>query len=239
MKFLDTFLQRSGLVCQMMVITVSLCCGTGKPTGGSQDRSRGNARSISPSINQPTPSSTKSSIRLVDFANFTYQWYPHFLKPPLGRREMRLDNGHFEVGLDRQDEMRPVSVDLEHVHYADLTSDGDEDAIVYLAGSVPTNSFLGNLLIYTLQKGEPRLLWQHETGDRGNGGLRGFSVENGEFVVEEYVKEANPEQSLCCPKNFLRSYYRWNNGKFVRVRSAVIANEYSNAYFKGYPSDKR
>jgi hypothetical protein len=239
---LHSTLLRRILLCQVLAVAVGVSCGVSSSTDSSQNSDSANPRE---SVQHPTgkppaqATSANSTIRGVNFNNFTYPWYPKFLTPPSGQREISLQNGHFEVGLDRKNGTQAISVDLEHVYYADLTGDGVEEAVVYLAGSVPTNSFFGNLLIYTMKETGPTLLWQHETGDRGNNGLRGFRVENGEFILEEYSEEANPQQSLCCPKYFLRSYYRWTNNQFTRAKSEVLANEYSNAYFVGYPKNSQ
>ncbi len=228
------------VVCQILVVMLSLSCGISKSQNSNQmglsDSGSSNAK-LSEQKNAELSRAT-SGIRQIDFGNFTYAWYPSFLKPALGRRELTLVNKSFEVDLDNQQGIAPVKVELAHVLYADLTEDGQEEAVVYLAGSVPTNSFLGNLLVYKLLRGQPKLLWQHETGDRGNGGLRGFKVEGGRLIVEEYDPKVNAEESLCCPKKFRRSFFRWKNGRFARDKSEVVLNEYPNAYFVGYPADQ-
>ena len=59
-------------------------------------------------------------------------------------------------------------------------------------------------------------------------------VGNEEFIFEEYDPAVNANQSLCCPKNYRRTYLIWKNGRFSLDKSEVIANEYPNAYFVGY-----
>src|SRR5690242_9573982 len=82
----------------------------------------------------PTPAPT--GIKLIDFGNFVYPWYPKHLSAPSGKREMVLRDKAFEVPMGNKEGLTPLRVDLEHVYYADLTSDGEEEAIVYLAGSI-------------------------------------------------------------------------------------------------------
>lgn len=98
------------------------------------------------------------------------------------------------------------------------------------------NSFLGSVSIYGLEDGRPKLLWRHETGDRGDGGLRAFRVQEGTFILEEYSKKANLEESLCCPKQYLRTHLKWNGHHFQMIKSEVLQNEYPNAKFLGYLS---
>jgi hypothetical protein len=93
------------------------------------------------------------------------------------------------------------------VLYSDFNEDGLEDAVVYLSGSEPMNSFFGCLLLYEARKGAaPSLVWKHETGDRGNGGLRAVRLQERSLVVDDYAPEVNPVQSLCCPTKYKRSY---------------------------------
>lgn len=97
------------------------------------------------------------------------------------------------------------------------------------------NTFLGCLLLYEgSHNASPKLLWKYETGDRGNGGLRGAHLHRDSLVVDEYASEVNPVQSLCCPKKYRRSYYAWRAGKFTLTKSEVFNNEYSNAYFVAF-----
>jgi hypothetical protein len=130
------------------------------------------------------------------------------------------------------------TLSLGTVLYASLTNKDQEDAVVYLAGTMPTNSFFGNLMIYTLRAGKAQVVWQHRTGDRGDGGLRTFRIENNRLVVEEYDPTVTDVESLCCPKVFRRSFFEWQNGRMQRTGSDVLPNEYSNAYVMLPPTEQ-
>ena len=231
------------LVCaQLAVSIITFSCGassrhTQNTSSGGGDRHTPVAESSKTGVARPSVSPEKTDasdrIRQIDFANFTYPWYPSFLQPPQGRRKVTLRNGRFEIDQTER-KITPVALSLGQVRYADLTGDSEEEAIVYIAGTVPPNSFLGNVLIYAIDNGGPKLLWQHETGDRGNGGLRSFRVEDGTFIIDEYSPEATLEESLCCPKQFMSSRFRWDGKRFGLVKSAVLANEYPDARFLGF-----
>jgi hypothetical protein len=193
------------------------------------------AGSGSPSTTKPQQSAV--GIRMIDFGNFTYPWYPEFVRDPSAKRELVLTHNEFEVPLNNEAGLISFRVNLEHVLYADVTGDGQDDAIVYLAGSVAPNGFFGNLMVYTYKNDRPVLLYQVETGDRGNGGLRGFRSQNGQLIIEIYDPAVNEEQSLCCPKKYRRMYLSERNGQFSVYKSEVLNNEYANAYFVGYPND--
>jgi hypothetical protein len=134
---------------------------------------------------------------------------------------------------------------LTNVSYADLTGDASEEAIVTVVTNFDPNGSVACIFIYILRDGKPSLLWSHETGDRANGGLRSIRVEGFDLVVEQYdIKFDSAKGSyeegtaLCCPKRFFRSHYRWNGEHFEKSKSETLPNEYDNARFLGYPSDR-
>lgn len=233
--------KKAVLISQFLVLAIQLSC---VQTKSGQVQNAHTSKQPATQNSSEKPESTKSDqasrgIRLVDFRNFTYPWYPKLLEPPFGKKELTLRNGSFELPFDNKQRVTPLVVSLEHVLYDDLTGDRKEDAVVYLAGTIPTNSFVGSLMIYSLQGDKLVLLYRHETGDRGNGGLRAFRTENGRLIIEEYDPAVNLEQSLCCPKNYRRTYLRWKDGRFSGDKSEVLVNEYPNAFFVGYPTTQQ
>src|SRR5437879_8115945 len=156
---------------------------------------------------QATPSPTApGTIRDVDFKNFTYPWYPSYLKSPYGSRRVALKDGKFEVEQNQKAGIWYLLLELDDVSYADLTGDAREEAIVYLRGISVINRFVGCVFIYALEDGEPpKLLWHYETGDRADGGLRKMEVENGALLIEQNLLEG--AGGLCCPKRFVRRYF--------------------------------
>jgi hypothetical protein len=151
--------------------------------------------------------------------------------------EITLSDGKLEIATTRPGTGN-LSLELENVSYADVIGDGKEDAIVTVAGITGANRFLGAVFVYTIEKDEPRLLWQHETGDRADGGLRRISVENGMLTLEEYTRSER-DGGLCCPKKFIRSSYRWNGEDFEKSKAETLPNEYDNARFLGYPGNQK
>jgi hypothetical protein len=223
------------LVFTFLALLVCLSCSWGKRGEIAANTTPSN--SAGQITDESLPQST-GSIREVDFANFTYDWFPQKLKSAKLYRQITLQNGSFSNEDTVPEDMRPVFMELGHVLYSDFNGDGLEDAVVYLSGSVPMNSFLGCLLLYKAKKdAPPELVWKHETGDRGNGGLRGVRLDKRSLLVDEYSPEVNPVQSLCCPTKYKRSYYHWQAGQFVLTKSEILDNEYSNAYFIGFEQD--
>lgn len=183
-----------------------------------------------------------SAIRDVDFRNFTFPWYPSDYAPPHGRRETILRNAAMKVDGDKNTDR--VWIRLANVSYADLTGDGREEAIVTLVANFDPNGSVACTFIFMIEKDKPKLLWSKETGDRANGGLRSIRVIDGSIVMEQYEIEFDWSKgsyeagaSLCCPKRFVRSTYRWNGRVFEKVASETLINEYPTAEFLGYSSD--
>src|SRR5690242_10256454 len=122
-----------------------------------------------------------SSIRTVDFENFTYPARPIFG----GRRTtFTLRNGELPVKYDRKG--RPLDVGLSaSARYYDVTGDGIEDAIIgFSEDNSGGSAIVYAAYIYTLRRGRPVFLWGFEAGDRADGGLRSIYGENGELVIE-------------------------------------------------------
>jgi hypothetical protein len=175
-------------------------------------------------------------IQDVDFKNFTYPWYPSYLKSPSSVREVTLRDGKFEIDEDERTGIKNLNLELEDSSFVDLTGDNREEAIITIAGPSIFNRFVGCVFVYSMKSERPALLWQHETGDRAEGGLRRIAVKDQILVIEEYTRSAG-DGGLCCPKKFVRSYYRWNGEKLKNIKSKTLPSEYDNAQFLGYPDD--
>jgi hypothetical protein len=148
------------------------------------------------------PQQPSSSIRSVDFENFTFPGDPIF-----GKKKFKLLNGHFQGDRGRE----PIG--LMHIGYGDVTNDGVEEAIVSLVVTVKGGTAKPHLnYVYTLADGKPKLLWSFDTGDRADGGLRRIYAENGNLIVERYNSEGS--RGDCCPVFFERTRYRWNGKRF-------------------------
>lgn len=162
-----------------------------------------------------------SSIRSVDFANFTYPWTAG-LSIRGGTKNFSLSNGKRPEIRDTSEYVEEIGVYLEEVSYGDVTGDGIEEAIIIMSIVTGVSAMPGQVYVYTLRGNQPELLWHFSTGDRAEGGYRKVYVDQGNLVVELNGPKRRDE-GLCCPVRFTRTRYHWRDGRFRRKGRKVIA----------------
>jgi hypothetical protein len=160
--------------------------------------------------------SAQSSIRQVDFKNFIYPLSGPLLAhselkwlgdPKDGYSKLKpihLVNGEDQIGFT-----------LQSVSYANLTGDGKEDAIVVLLYQTGGTQNTHYVYIYSFEAGKPKLLAYCHTGSRGYSGLYKVYSERGTLVFE--LLDPKKMQGECCSKGFVRTRYRWANGRFEEI----------------------
>lgn len=178
----------------------------------------------------PETTST-SEIRQVDFLNFTY--------PNLGyyynrlRKTIELKQGEFEFTRHERDFMMwLVDLSPDHVSYADLTGDGEEEAILEMFSHSGMSGGEHFIYIYTMKMRHPRLLWFFETSASGSdiGGLRALKSQNGELELElngvnrviGQRATIGAEDCEQCDGYFTRLRFRWNGKTFQKIREPEI-----------------
>jgi hypothetical protein len=172
--------------------------------------------------------SAQSNIRQVDFKNFTYplsgpllghddlKWLGDPRDGYSKRAPIHLVNGKDLTKVGSYGEyVQWAGFSLQSVQYADVTGDGTEDAIVallYETGGTQTTNYV---YIFKLDAGKPKLLAYCHTGDRAYSGLYKVYGEHRMLMFELL----DPKKNLgdCCSSRIVRTRYRWQNGKFVRV----------------------
>jgi len=174
-----------------------------------------------------------SSIRSVDFENFSY---PRLPTGKCSMKIVRVKNGKYEAPEDIVPRKLPSkdcwSVDVGPIEYGDVTGDKLEEAMVVLYAELGGTESSSDVFIYTLKYRKPVLLWKFATGDRADGGLRKIYAENGDLVVELAGKDKIIGRDLyaddgtsngdCCPTVFTRTRYQWNNRHFRQKGEAEI-----------------
>ena len=212
-------------VCLVMGCTVAACDGTAGSATATSSSSR-----TEQSKPRTVASKSRSSIRQIDFKNFTYP------KLPTGKcsmDEIRLINGTYNAPESIAGKIPSVdcwSVALGAITHGDVTGDDEEEAIIELYAERGGTEASEDVYIYTLKGGNPVLLWKFETGDRADGGPRRIAAEDGELVVELFgVGTAigkklwgTEDVGACCPKHFTRTKYKWNGTQFQQDGSPEV-----------------
>jgi hypothetical protein len=179
---------------------------------------------------------TKSPFGTFDFKNFSYP-LPHGWQNP-DNSNATLTNGTlqpvFEAVHDEMDDeekaaarsARRIGMSYVTTRYMDVTGDGQDDAFVILKVETTGSAIPQFVYIYDWKNDKPELIWYFRTGDRADGGLKDFRIENGNLVVELYGEDrfllggietskiTDDEEQLCCPTYFTRTFYKWNGKTF-------------------------
>src|SRR2546425_1142334 len=115
--------------------------------------------------------------------------------------------------------------------FRSITGDGDEDAMVALGIDNHGSAIPDYVYIFTIEKGKAKLIWDFETGDRADGGLRNVYADNGQLVIELFGKDRviggqlyTGEEGLCCPSSFTRTRYKWTGKHFEEVGRETLDN---------------
>jgi hypothetical protein len=157
--------------------------------------------------------SESSSIRSLDFQNFTFPWTKTF-----GYREksFSLKNGTANLTDERK-------LSLNSLSYVDVTDDYDEQALVLIKID-DGNATYEMMYVYTLENAKPKLLESFEFGADNVYFGTAFAA-HGELIIERYVQKS--EDAECCPSIVEISYYKWQKNKFVQQgESQKVANGY-------------
>lgn len=157
-----------------------------------------------------------SSIRAIDFPNFTYPGSTFGESPtyyPEKTFTLRKGNyGEWNYG-----------VTLAEVSYGDVTGDNEEEAIVNFQENTDGSAGVNCVYIFTIENKRPKVLWTFQSGDRAHGGLQRIFARDGKLVLELYGKESSlenlsgtEETAYCCPESFTRTQYQWRERDFQR-----------------------
>ena len=165
----------------------------------------------------PTPQpNSNSPIRKIGFRNFRYTGPDDFAETFTLKEGERPFVQRKESGIS-----------LDEVQYADLTGDGQEEAILTMGIQTGGSSMPGLVFIYTTVNDKPKCLWKFTTGDRADGGLKQIRGEDGKLIVElygqttlinGYWKNTTPDEKRCgdgCKNLYTLSKVKWTGKAFL------------------------
>ncbi len=186
---------------------------------------------------------TSSPLGTFDFKNFTYP-LPRGWQNPDGS-DLTLTDGRVvpvakfvSEGMEDEEKAearatRRIGMSYVTTRYLDVTGDGQDEAVVILKIETTGHAIPQLAYIYEWKNDRPELIWNFRTGDRADGGLKDFRVENDELIVElfgqdrfllgqiETGKITGDEEQLCCPTYFTRTFYKWNGKNFLMQRKRL------------------
>ena len=148
---------------------------------------------------------------------------------------------NFPVYVDDRGKMKRVTLEAgkatpNFASFGDVTGDGLEEAMVVLGIRNRGSAISDYVYIFSLEGSQLTVLWEFQTGDRADGGLRQVYAKDGELVVELFGNNRVVghdlllgDEPLCCPTSFTRSYYRLAKGVAKFDRSEVERNPEKNA----------
>jgi len=171
----------------------------------------------------------QENIRKVDFKNFTYplsgrllghdrlEWldvgkHAKAKKPPihLVRGSDLTKTSGSEIDGEQYAEYEGFT--LESVKFADLTGDGQDEAIVvlrYHTGGTQTTDYV---YVYTLDEHKPRLLAYCHTGTRAYSGLYDVYGKDGSLIFE--LLDPKRASGDCCSSRVAVWHFKWQNDRF-------------------------
>jgi hypothetical protein len=161
----------------------------------------------------------QASIRQVDFKNFTYPISGSLLKHD---RLVWLDvpqNGHATKKaiqlFNGVDSAGSPGFTLQSVLFADVTGNGEEEAIVVLRYDASETQKTHYVYIYSFADGQPTLLAYCHTGEGGRAGLEKIYGGRGELVLD--LLDPKQMSDDCCSAGYVRVRYQWRKGRFEEV----------------------
>lgn len=178
---------------------------------------------------QAQPSlSGRTTLRNVDWANFTYPFLSHASLP----RELhwhkitsedpavKLTRGthRFEVPACRDSAFCPI-VTYEFTEYGKVNGLRGEMAAVVLTFSPDPKFGWQIVYLYAFDSNKPKLLSWFEAGHRFSQGLKGLAIEGGSLVLDLYDPDRRLGES--CSLGFKRVRYRWKKETFEQYGDPV------------------
>jgi len=154
-----------------------------------------------------------SSIRKIDFQNFTFPWTKTF---GYGEKSFALKDGTANLSDERK-------LNFKSLTYINAADDYDEQALVNVEID-DGNATYQMLYVYAIENNKPKLLQSFEFGENNIFFGTAFDA-HGELVIETYKQQSGDAE--CCPSIIEISYYKWRKNKFIlQGDSQKVTNGY-------------
>lgn len=155
-----------------------------------------------------------SPVRLIDWQNYTYT-----LGNGLGPVTVTQGDADFAITADGK--VAPAGAGVEgqgsyHVEppqFADVNNDGVEDAVISAVTATGGTGQFSEIDVYTVRDHKVVDLATIAGGDRGDGGIRGVTVDGAVIVVERNVLAEG--DGICCASKMQTERWVWRSGALV------------------------
>ncbi len=162
-----------------------------------------------------------STVRDVDFKNFTYAWQTPAVGVPSSWKwlsqtqhgSIRLVNGRHSFG--EPGEPYPAYVEVLSTTYGSLAGTVREEAAVDLLYSTGGTAHWHYLYVYELADGSAKLLGTLRSGSRADGGLVKVEIQKNQLVLD--FADTTRRRQDCCSEGWVRVRYVWREGRFVET----------------------
>ena len=202
----------------LLLVAIGCCCsGEGLEEVSSIDNEEGaHGHNDSEGTGESDEEDSGPSIRDVDFKNFTYT------HADLGTFTAK--NGEYERPSAEDDFVETFSVVKVEFGNVDGKS-GDEALVMHVYGGGGTGQF-DQIDVYAMKSGKAKVVASIPGGDRGDGGLNGFSIKGGGTVIVERLNSTE-EDGACCPSQIMVETWNLKGGKMVQDKSKTETKPFS------------
>jgi hypothetical protein len=174
-------------------------------------------------VQSPEPKSIQNEdgIRKIDFANFTYNWFPQYLREKPDT-QTTLEKGKTFIPKADDAIFLSAKIELHNIIYSDLDKDGVEEAVVVL-WVFPERSASLTTFVFKHDKGKAKQIWVHESGSRAHYGMRNLYLLGDQLVIEEYMRAKG--EGLNVSLTFSRSFYKLKGNQMLLIQNEKVPND--------------
>src|SRR5216684_5275224 len=159
------------------------------------------------------PADAGHAIRKIDFQNFRF--------PLSGGAQATVRAVGGKTPMSDLTDPADTRITAVSVFYADLTADGQEEAIVAVDHNGGGHGRPRDVLVYTMSPSGLVLLAHFPDGDRANGGLIDVCVLRLQLVM---VRQSS-HSCAACVEGFQTDRFVWKKGKFRLASRHIVPNK--------------
>ena len=165
--------------------------------------------------------SAQTSIRSVDFQNFTYE--ADYCGGE-GVKKIAVKDGKFYREAKPDKDIFTMYFAIYGTSYGDLDGDGKDEAVILSICNTGGTGNFTEAYVYSMKNGKPMRIMLLSGGDRAFGGLRKAWFNKGLLIVES--SDAGKSGGACCPEFIVTSKYRYTGKTLKEVGKSTSREIY-------------